>query len=177
MSGIAAYSAELLPLLRDRGFQIDVFSERHAQEFVWMRRRAAYDLTIYQLGNAACHDYMWSYLFRYPGVVVLDDAQLHQARALYLTKRWLPRRSDYLAEFRANHPDAPEHLGDLVAIGGMGGTLFQHWPLTTLVIESARMTIVHNARLATSLSERQLRPSARGTAFQTRPSSSLRLAV
>ena len=158
-SGIAAYSAELLPLLAARGMAIDAFPEATAHEFVWMQRRSPYDLTVFHMGNAACHDYMWGYLFRYPGVVVLHDAQLHQARALSLTKRWVPRRADYLAEFRANHPDAPPDLGELVALGGMGGTLFQHWPHIKLVLESARLTIVHNARLARRL--RKAHPAAR----------------
>ncbi|MCC6388934.1 MAG: hypothetical protein IT302_16295, partial [Dehalococcoidia bacterium] len=73
-SGIAAYSAEVLPLLRARGIAIDVFTElpgtaadglMAARDFVWMQRRLPYDLTVYQLGNARCHDYMWGYLFRY----------------------------------------------------------------------------------------------------------------
>ena len=152
-SGIAAYSAELLPLLRAAGLHLDTFTEANAHDFVWRHRRNAYDVTVFQMGNAACHDYMWAYLFRYPGVVVLHDAQLHQARALYLTKRWQPRRADYLAEFRANHPHAPADLAELVAMGKMGGTMFQHWPHIRLVIESARMTIVHNARLAADLCE------------------------
>jgi glycosyltransferase involved in cell wall biosynthesis len=41
----------------------------------------------------------------------------------------------------------------------MGGTLFQHWPFIRLVVEAARMTVVHNARVAASLAERF--PSAR----------------
>jgi glycosyltransferase involved in cell wall biosynthesis len=149
-SGIAAYSAEVLPLLAARGLPIDTFSEINAHEFVWRHRRSPYDLTVFQIGNASCHDYMWAYLFRYPGLVVLHDAQLHQARALYLTRRWKPRRLDYLAEFRANHPEAPPDVAELVA-AGLGGTLYQHWPLIRLVIERARLTIVHNARLAQSL--------------------------
>jgi glycosyltransferase involved in cell wall biosynthesis len=152
-SGIAAYSAEVLPLLRTRGLELDTFTDTNAHDFVWRRRRHAYDLTVFQMGNAACHDYMWAYLFRYPGVVVLHDAQLHQARALFLTKRWVPRRADYLAEFRANHPEAPEDLGELVAMGGMGGTLFQHWPHIRLVCESARLVVVHNRRLAAELKD------------------------
>ena len=77
---------------------------------------------------------------------MLHDAQLHQARALALTKRWLPRRDDYLAEFRANHPDAPPAVGDVVA-AGFGGSLYVHWPHIRLVLESARLTVVHNRRL------------------------------
>jgi glycosyltransferase involved in cell wall biosynthesis len=161
-SGIAAYSAELLPFLRHT-HDVDVFVDRRpdpaalglfdAHDFVWRHRQQPYDLTVYQLGNAMCHDYMWGYLFRYPGLVVLHDAQLHQARALALTRRWMPRTDDYLAEVRANHPDAPEDLGRLIA-AGLGGSLFAFWPLVRLVIESSRLTVVHNQRLARDLAER-----------------------
>jgi glycosyltransferase involved in cell wall biosynthesis len=146
-SGIAAYSAELIPMLAARAWNIDVFTDETARDFVWMQRRRPYDLTVYQLGNAACHDYMWGYLFRYPGMVVLHDAQLHQARALWLTKRWRPRRDDYLAEFRANHPDAPPDVGELVA-AGLGAAVYQRYPMIRLVIHSARVAVVHNARVA-----------------------------
>lgn len=157
-SGIAAYSAELLPRLAERGHLIDAYPESAAHQFVWHHRRQPYDLTVYQLGNAACHDYMWAYLFRYPGLLVLHDAQLHQARALALTKRWEPRREDYLAEFRANHPDAPPEVGEVVA-AGIGEAVFHLWPHIRLVVESARVTAVHNPRLAVDLAQRY--PAAR----------------
>jgi glycosyltransferase involved in cell wall biosynthesis len=161
-SGIAAYSSEILPLLRTRHELVDVFVDRSpakretgvwsAHDYVWKRRRNAYDLTVFQLGNAACHDYMWAYLFRYPGLVVLHDAQLHQARALSLT-RGQHRRDDYREEFHANHPAAPADLGDLF-LAGLGEGLYQHWPHIRLVVERARMTVVHNARVRDDLAER-----------------------
>ena len=108
-SGIATYSVELLPLLAD-GFSIDVFVAEPgvpsphprtpvfgAHDFVWKHARDPYGLVVYQLGNATCHDYMWAYLARYPGLVVLHDAQLHHARARSLLRqkpaRRLPRRT------------------------------------------------------------------------------------
>ena len=157
-SGIAAYSAEVVPLLQRRGHSIETFTETNAHDFVWKQRRIPYDLTVFHLGNANCHDYVWSYLFRYPGVTVLHDAQLHQARALFLTHRWKPRRGDYLAEFHANHPEAPPDAGELVA-AGLGGSLYHHWPMVRLVIESSRMTLVHNGRLRNELGEKY--PNAR----------------
>ncbi len=159
-SGIAAYSDELIPLLRQRGVDLEVYAEpppgvppsgTTARDFVWANRRRPYDLTVYQLGNAACHDYMWGYLFRHPGLVVLHDAQVHQARAQGLLKRWRPRRDDYLAEFAANHPAAPSDLGLLVA-EGLGGSLFAHWPHIRLVLHAARLASVHSAALAAQLS-------------------------
>src|SRR5262245_9305617 len=79
-SGISAYSADLIPALAET-FVIDSYPESRAHDFVWRQRRAPYDLVVYQLGNAPCHDYMWAYLARYPGCVVLHDARLHHARA------------------------------------------------------------------------------------------------
>jgi glycosyltransferase involved in cell wall biosynthesis len=150
-SGIVAYSAELLPLLAARGWQIDCYDEVRAHDFVWTHRRTPYPLVVYQLGNAACHDFMWGYLFRYPGMVVLHDAQLHQARALALTRRWQPRRDDYLAEFQANHPEAPSGIGDVIAAGLGQPAHYALWPLLALVVEAARLTLVHNPRLLSDL--------------------------
>lgn len=162
-SGIAAYTAELVPRLRPKVAAIDVFVDRRpgpgevgvwsVHDFMWKHRRDPYDLTVYQLGNASCHDYMWAYAFRYPGLVVLHDAQLHQARALFLTKRWPPRRDDYIAEFQANHPDVPAGIGALIA-AGLGDTLYQLWPLVRLVLESARLAVVHNQWLMRDLAAR-----------------------
>ena len=76
-SGIAAYSAELLPTLR-ADHAIDAYQESNAHDFVWRARRDPYDLVVYQLGNAPCHDYMWAYLAAFPGLVVLHDARLHR---------------------------------------------------------------------------------------------------
>jgi glycosyltransferase involved in cell wall biosynthesis len=152
-SGIAAYSNEIVPLLRARALEIDVYTDENAHEFVWRQRRQPYDLNVYQLGNATCHDFMWAYQFRYPGLVVLHDVQLHQARALFLTRRWQPRLDDYAAEVRANHPDAPADLPYLV-LARMGDRMYQHWPMVKLVIEAAKLTVVHNEWVAQDLREK-----------------------
>ena len=95
---------------------------------------------------------MWGYLFRYPGLVVLHDAQVHQARAQSLLGGWTPRRADYLREFVANHPDAPPDVALLIA-EGMGGSLFGHWPLVRLVLQAARLAAVHSPGLAARLTD------------------------
>ena len=55
---------------------------------------------------------MWPYLVRYPGLVVLHDAQLHQARAQALIRQH--REDDYRAEFAYCHPEASPGMADLV---------------------------------------------------------------
>ena len=113
-SGIATYSSEILGLLTDV-YDVDIIvdslplqhnDERHisAYDFSWRQIKDPYDLIVYQLGNARCHDYIWPYMFRYPGLVVLHDGQLHQARARLLLQQ--KRYEDYRAEFESNHPDA-----------------------------------------------------------------------
>ena len=102
-SGVASYTAELVPLLRHE-LAIDCFPESRAHDFIWQHRRAPYDLVVYQLGNAPFHDYMWPYLVAYPGLVVLHDPRLHHARARLLLSQ--KRFDSYRHEFWFDHPDA-----------------------------------------------------------------------
>jgi len=90
-SGIADYSAELVPLLAARGLELTLYFEgaepppeplcsrfacRPARE---LRREASrYDLVLYQLGNSAPHHAtIYRTLLEIPGVVVLHEYQLH----------------------------------------------------------------------------------------------------
>ena len=164
-SGIAWYSEAVLSRLVS-GHSIDVFVDAApdrcvrpsrtagvfaAHEFVWRHNRAPYDLIVYQMGNATYHDYMWAYAFRYPGLVVLHDGQLHHARARMLLRR--ERVDDYRAEFLYNHPDADAGLVEL-GRAGLLGSLTYLWPMLRTVVESSRMVVVHNHWLANQLRER-----------------------
>lgn len=149
-SGIAAYTEELLPLLR-RQFEIDVFDKARAHDFVWMHQQRPYDLIIHQLGNSLCHAYQWAYLTRYPGLTVLHDGQLHQSRALQLLQH--DRADDYRAELRFSHPEAPADLSDLI-VSGLGGSLYYLWPMLRPVVAASRAIAVHHDHLAVQLRER-----------------------
>ena len=159
-SGIATYSVELLPLLAD-GFSIDVFVAEPgvpsphprtpvfgAHDFVWKHARDPYGLVVYQLGNATCHDYMWAYLARYPGLVVLHDAQLHHARARSLLRQ--KRRDDYRAELAFDHPTAPTAVAEL-GVDGLLGSMTYFWPMLRAPVGTARVVAVHNPWLAREL--------------------------
>lgn len=164
-SGIAAYSAELLPALA-RHAAIDVFLDRpptprgtpgdaavrlwSAYEFPRLHAAAPYDLVVYQLGNAGCHDYMWAYLVRYPGLVVLHDAQLHHARAASLMRQG--RADDYRAEFRFSHPDASPEVAEFV-VNGLQGSPYYLWPHRRVPLAASRAVAVHSAWLADRLRE------------------------
>lgn len=159
-SGVAAYNAELLPRLA-RDHAIDVFVDQgecdpgpwrtfSAHDFIWRHARSPYELVVYQLGNATCHAYMWPYVTRYQGLVVLHDAQLHHVRARTLLKAC--RYDDYRAEFQHNHPAAPADVAEFV-IAGLEGPVYYYWPMLRTVIESARLLAVHNGRVAADLED------------------------
>ena len=156
-SGIATCSAELVPALR-AAHEIDVFADetvaglatgaQSAHEFVWRHRERPYDLTVYQLGNSSHHDYVWPYLFRFPGLLVLHDAHLHHARAAALLTR--QAADAYRAEFRANHPDESADAAEL-AVAGFDSHLYYMWPMTRLAIQASKLTAVHSRPLAAHL--------------------------
>jgi len=149
-SGIAAYSAELLAQLAGR-FQIDPYPEHEAHDFVWRSRRSPYDLVVYHLGNAPCHDYMWAYVARYPGLVVLHDARLHHARARCLLGH--NRIAEYRDEFRYDHPDKDPAVTQY-AIEGLGGPVYYLWPMVKVIMDTARVVAVHSPWVAAELRER-----------------------
>jgi len=146
-SGIAPYSADLVPRLA-QAHVVDTFSATNARDFVWRARRDPYDLVVYQLGNAPCHDYMWAYLAAYPGLVVLHDARLHQARARGLLQQ--ERFDDYRREFWYDHPDARRDFVEY-AVAGLGGPIYYCWPMLRVVMRTARLVAVHNPRVAADL--------------------------
>lgn len=162
-TGIAACSAGLVTALADE-HEIDVFvdvpprarnpqegaSTFSAHDFTWRHRTTPYELTIFQLGNSSHHDYIWPYLFRYPGLAVLHDAHLHHARAAALLRS--RRAGDYRAEFAANHPELDRDLAEL-AVAGFDSHLYYLAPMTRLVAEASRLTAVHTRALAAELAE------------------------
>jgi glycosyltransferase involved in cell wall biosynthesis len=154
-SGIATNSAELVPRLSAR-YEIDVFVDapaegaRSAHDFVWLHQRRPYDLTVFQVGNSSHHNFLWPYLFRFPGLAVLHDAHLHHARAALLLTEG--RAAQYRAEFAANHPEASPDLAE-IAIAGFDSDLYYMWPMTRLVLQASRLSAVHSRGMADRLRE------------------------
>lgn len=85
-SGIADYSAELLPHLAKLA-DVTIFTDdpgtaqssgltvRPTSDYP--HRRREFDLPLYLMGNSAFHESMYDLLVRYPGVVMLHDYFLH----------------------------------------------------------------------------------------------------
>jgi glycosyltransferase involved in cell wall biosynthesis len=160
-TGVAGRSHDVTRELARRDHAIDVFVDaseilvtgrwsdgppapgevrvQSAHDFIWRHGRDPYDLVIYQIGNSTLHEFIWPYLFRWPGLVVLHDARVHHARGRALLRRG--KRKAYRAEFRWNHPDAGE--GAEIGVRGFSGVYYYQWPMIRAVIESARLVATH----------------------------------
>ena len=87
-SGIADYSADLLPALAERA-DVTLFADGASDVAGLPRRpldafpteRWAYDLPLYQMGNSVHHADIYRLLRRFPGVTVLHDFNLHHLLA------------------------------------------------------------------------------------------------
>jgi glycosyltransferase involved in cell wall biosynthesis len=104
-SGIADYSAELLPELA-RHYDIEVIVNQSEIDDSWIRANLpvrsaqwfdqnadSYDRVLYHFGNSAFHSHMFGLLERHPGVVVLHDFFLsgvlaHMERTQYGQGAW-----------------------------------------------------------------------------------------
>jgi hypothetical protein len=76
-------TSALIDAMRAR-HTIDTFDERRAHDLVWMRLRQPFDVCIYELDDTAAHRYVWPYLLRFPGIVLLRSASLNRSRAAAL---------------------------------------------------------------------------------------------
>ncbi|HEX5216361.1 MAG TPA: glycosyltransferase family 4 protein [Vicinamibacterales bacterium] len=161
-SGIAGRSAEVVPLLRTRGHTIDVYvgetnaaaftdpgaSASRAHEFLPRHVTRPYDVVVYQLGNSWLHEFIWPYVFRFPGLSVLHDARLHHARGHASLSRRDHRayREEFAWSERSVAADAAE-----LAIYGYDGPWYYQWPMTRAIVEASRVTALHTKSEVTRL--------------------------
>jgi glycosyltransferase involved in cell wall biosynthesis len=156
-SGISDYDEELLELLREH-FDIDVYVDGtpmqpgafHYSRFTINHRKRAYDLPVYQMGNSMLHEYMYGFLFHYPGALVLHDYCLHFSRAKMLLTG--ENEDEYLQEVTCVHPDTPA-LGRTVWRGMAGNLLLYYFPLAGLAVRSSLATGAHTSYVVERLSE------------------------
>lgn len=170
-TGIADYSRLLLQGLSER-FPVEAYTDRPPdppldvpcyswKEFEKRRSLAPRALPVYQMGNSLHHDFVYPLAFRHPGVLVLHDLVLHHSRlAMYMNSaevadykadmghtgkrdRALAKLAEYAAEVEASYPG---HGGEIaeVAVRMGGGRLLYQYPLHELLVQSSKMTLVHN---------------------------------
>jgi glycosyltransferase involved in cell wall biosynthesis len=155
-TGIADYSAALIPALSRKlpGREIAPVTEEGFP-------LPAGSLPIYQVGNSPHHDFLYSALFRHPGVLVLHDLVLHHARLFaYLRTREVreyqedlgstakrdaarARLEDYREEAREAYPDVGDDVARIALRIG-GGRLLYDYPLYEHLVARSRLTLVHS---------------------------------
>jgi glycosyltransferase involved in cell wall biosynthesis len=163
-SGIADYSAELLPHLAARAdvtiFATDPLSAaipglevRSAAEYEL--RRDEFDLPLYQMGNSEHHEATYDLLLRYPGVVVLHEVYLH-----HFVRHHTVGRGDWVGygrELAYEMGSDGRRLGRAVRAEQADAPLFEV-PLNQRVIDVALGLIVHSQYAADRI--RRERPKA-----------------
>ncbi len=139
-TGIADYSALLLPALRQR---IDVEVVRHGAR----KPPRGTDVALYHVGNNPdAHAWIVDALRREPGVVVLHDFVLHHLVAGMTLARG--KRDAYLDLLEREHGLPGRLLGHAVMekrIPSLWETRSPDFPLATFVLDHATALVVHSA--------------------------------
>jgi glycosyltransferase involved in cell wall biosynthesis len=137
-SGIADYSALLLPALRRR-MDVEVARQRRP-----MLRRT--DVALYHVGNnPQAHGWIVDALRRRPGVVVLHDLVLHHLVAGLTLARGNP--GAYIAAMERDGGDEARRLAEDVARGRVRPpweTAPERYPLAGEILDHATGLIVHS---------------------------------
>ncbi len=151
-SGIADYSAELLPELA-RYYDIEVIVTQPDVSDPWIKaclpvRQVEwfiqhinrYDRLLYHIGNSPFHQHMFDLLYHFPGVVVLHDFFLSSVKAHLDLKGQVP--GTWVPELYASHGYAAVwerfHVNDSMEV------VFKY-PCNFTVLQNAMGVIVHSA--------------------------------
>jgi glycosyltransferase involved in cell wall biosynthesis len=153
-SGIADYSAELLPYLA-RHLEIELFSQEpqravealgsdlpvHAAS-TFAGRFADFDLALYQLGNhAGYHGWIHDLLTRYPGVVVMHEYVLHHLiQGMTLARS---RAEPFVEEMRYAYGDLGQRLAQRQIETGLPIDPWKY-PLFERVVDCSLGVLTHN---------------------------------
>ncbi|MEO0206718.1 MAG: hypothetical protein ABIL22_08625, partial [candidate division WOR-3 bacterium] len=150
-SGIAEYTRNVVKHLAEN-FEIDVFiGEKpapaeannifHHVEFAWKNVRDPYQVIIYQMGNNEIHDFEYSYIGCYPGILVLHDIILYQARSKYLLKNSLLK--EYEEEMRYCHGYSGSRMAQISLKYPIPPLVDLNFSMNKLLIENSLAVGVH----------------------------------
>jgi len=149
-SGIASYSAELLPYLAsyyDITLVVDQSETKNQYDGIifpvmtieaFQTEAESFDRKLYHFGNSYFHSYMWSLLKQYPGIVVLHDfflsgllsyEEINNGKELFWTEQ-LFKSHGYHALRERFHEDI--------------GNVANRFPCNHEVLQNAQGIIVHS---------------------------------
>jgi glycosyltransferase involved in cell wall biosynthesis len=164
-SGIADYSAEILPLIAEAA-EIDVFTPRprlkrrprvpgnvsvrapHAFE----RLADRYDAVLYHLGNNPHHDYVYRAARERPGVAVFHDLVLHHLISFLFAEKkkdW----GAYGAILTEEYGETGEKLVSLRQHGRFTGLEHFLYPLNGHLARRAQAVVVHSEEAQEQIAE------------------------
>ena len=141
-SGIADYSAALLGPLAKQA-EVDVFS---AAPGTFDPSR--YDAIVYQLGNNPDHSFVYDYALRYPGTVVMHEANLHHliAHRTIGAQDW----DGYLHELAFDGGERARRFGERVRRLEVGPD-YEGVPMLRRVLAASEGAIAHSRFVAAQL--------------------------
>lgn len=160
-SGIADYSAELLPHLAKLA-DVTIFTDdpgtaqssgltvRPTSDYP--HRRREFDLPLYQMGNSAFHESMYDLLVRYPGVVMLHDYFLH-----HFIRHHTAGHDDWTAygrEMAYSLGSDGRDLAQAIHAGRAEAPLYEE-PLNRRLLDASLGLIVHSRYAAERVSQQQ----------------------
>jgi len=154
---VADYAHELLPCLAEAGERIDVFYHgsppagedlgkwvtlHPVRDFEWRDARMPYELCLYHMGNNPLHDYMYAVMYQHPGLIVLHDTTLQQARIHACLARgdFAPFRHEFTASYGA----VAAQRAPLLTAGFGHHVVYHEYPLLKPVLWANAGAIVHN---------------------------------
>jgi glycosyltransferase involved in cell wall biosynthesis len=156
-SGIADYSAEILPLVADHA-EVEVFTPGakarramgettnvavHAPG-AFPRLAGRYDAVFYHLGNNPHHEFVYRAARELPGVAVFHDLVLHHLISYLFAEGTKPDWQSYRAILTEEYGETGERLVSLRKRGLFTG--FEHfmYPLNGHVARRSRAVVVHS---------------------------------
>lgn len=152
-SGIADYSAELLPYLAQH-MQLTVFAPNPAQVDTslsdqfdvrslssYPAQRLQFDVALHQMGNSDNHAAHYELFCRYPGLVVLHDYFLHHFLAHHTAGQG--NMAGYVRELAYAYGQEGVALARQIRTGRQGNVVFER-PLNQRLLNLSLGTIVHS---------------------------------
>lgn len=147
-SGIADYSAELLPAL-SAYYRIDLIVEQdnvdnawiseHCElhDAQWLRAHASeFDAVLYHIGNSTYHSYMIELMEDVPGIIVLHDFFVSDLNRSMSARANSHRQTLQTLYYAHGYPAMVDPLSEATSF---------NYPVNRLLLQRARGVIVHSA--------------------------------
>ena len=155
-SGISDYSVDILNEI-SKYFDIDVFIDDGYMEEcklndninvfnhnLFEKKVKNYDNIVYQVGNSEYHIYMWEYIKKYRGIVVLHDYNMHLVICHYNFNLRKNKYNDYENSLLEDYSEKEEKEYTDKLKNGKSGFRIYDMETNGIVVNYAKKIIVHS---------------------------------